>query len=212
MGKRYARAKGTRRAYLKRFSVTTLRAGKGDAPSPLMAGHLMTTRELFRHAAINRDRDIDREEKRMNTILNNFAATFGIHLAEFYHIYFCDQHPENRQNEEYIFNERTGKWEYNTEANGEWIDHKMLNQRRIAQLRQEGVDPSLSRVIRIYSNPLYKLFLFFSENHRRWVFYEKDLLHKTHRRSVIYNERGKAYQAYQLKNIIFLRSFPLTRS
>lgn len=204
MGKGRSRRSGTRRAYLKRFSSGMLRTGRGDAPSPLMAGHLLTQRELFRHAHI--PHDAVNEELRQKIVLDEFHRRFGIHLAEFYRIYFYDQHPEARQDDDWIYNDRTGRWDYARDNFGPFVDHKILNERRIKQLKREGVE--LSRVIKIFSNPLLKIFLFFSEDHRRWMFFEKDLLHSTMRRSAVYSERSAAYKAYEQQRITWAKSHP----
>lgn len=207
MGKKRYRQSGMRRSYLKRFSAQTLRTHRGDAPSPLMAGHLLTARELFRHSA--QTHDVVDEDERQRNILNEFHSRFGIHLAEFYRIYFYDKHPESRQEDDWIYNERTGRWDYASDNYGPFVDHKILNERRIRQLKQEGIE--LNRVIRIYTNPLLKIFLFFSENHRRWMFFEKDLLHKTMRRSAIYNDREAAYKAYRSNTILYAKRFPISK-
>lgn len=96
------------------------------------------------------------------------------------------------------------------ETGGAKTPREISVEQELALSQAEG-QSLLNFHIRVEENPLYRLFLFYSSGKQRWIFYEQDLLHSTHRRSIVYSSRKRAVAVWKHQQITFFHKFPLTK-
>lgn len=186
MAKRYGRKAGMRRSYLKTFSAAKVNTGRAR-----------TVREYYqRIERVNNNEEWQRRrEKEFNLddkLDQIFINVFGVGMAEIYSVYF--------------------DVEQRSAGYGERYHH--INPRYKAQLNREALEKLSLQThhILIYRNSLYRLWLFFTEDRAEWFWYEQDLLNRTHRRSICYHSKQRAFQVRSRNDITWFVSYGMSKN
>lgn len=86
-------------------------------------------------------------------------------------------------------------------------DPYLAVQQALAKLEQINNEPEvIDRRVTLVNSPVWRLELFYSENHRRYLFIEFDGLKRLVRESIVYRGRERAMFAYERKVIVWLKT------